>query len=77
MAKGCVGNQVILYYTEHFCPAEMEIEIPEGYDYDIEVLDTWKMTRQRVMTHVCDKVHVPLSGNPYMAVVARQVGKEE
>ena len=46
------------------------MDLPEGHTYRVEVLDTWEMTRETVLTGVSGHTVVPMPGKPWMAAVA-------
>ncbi len=68
--EGCIGKDIFLYYYEHHCNALANITLPVDAAYTIEVLDTWNMTREIVMTHANGNVSVNLPGREYMAILA-------
>ena len=42
--------------------------LPEGRRYDVDILDTWNMTVERLPQRVENAVRVPLPARPFMAV---------
>lgn len=68
--KGHCGTDAYLYYLDDQCAAYLELNLPEENRYRIEVIDPWEMTRTAVRNDACGTVRVPLSGKPYLAVLA-------
>ena len=70
---GHCGENAYLFY---FCTQRKsyaDINLPEDKSYDIEVIDTWEMTRETVLSGVSGNVRVPLPAKEYMAVLAKIV----
>ena len=61
---------VLLKYLYQRCGARDYMNLPEGKEYRVEVIDTWNMTRTTVHTHATGRVTVDLPGKPYMAILA-------
>ncbi|MGI6106344.1 MAG: DUF5605 domain-containing protein [Lachnospiraceae bacterium] len=70
---GHVGTDAYLYYLYDQCPAVFSIRLPEDAKYDITVIDTWEMIKQKMMRGVSGDVTVQLPGKNYMAVLAEKV----
>ena len=68
--RGHSGEDAYLYYLDDQCAARYELDLPEGKQYRVEVLDTWEMTRETVFDSASGKTTVPLPGKPYMAILA-------
>ena len=64
------GPSALLWYMDLNCCCKAEIELPETGSYRIEMLDTWIMTRETVMTGVRGRQVVSLPGREWMAILA-------
>ena len=54
--------------------AVLELTLPEGEQYQAEVIDTWGMTNTPLAEPVTGRAAVPLPGNPYHALTLRRIG---
>ena len=61
---------VILKYMDFNCCCQTDLELPDNASYRVEVLDTWNMTRETVLTGVHGKVDIPLPSRERMALLA-------
>ena len=68
--RGHVGEDVYIAYLENRPVAKAAMDLPEGHTYRVEILDTWEMTRETVLTGVSGHTVVPMPGKPWMAAVA-------
>lgn len=68
--KGTCGDLAILKYYDLACCAVDEWELPAEKSYRIEVIDTWEMTREVIMTGASGKVKLNLPGREGIAVLA-------
>ena len=68
--QGHCGENAYLYYLDDQCAARFAIQLPENKSYKVEVIDTWNMTRETVMTGVSGAQSVKMPGRRYMAVLA-------
>ncbi len=71
----CAG-QAHDYYLAYFGnhqPAELPVYLPEGEQYRVEVIDTWKMTITPREEPVVRGAVVQLPGKPYQALIMRRV----
>ncbi|KQP56014.1 alpha-L-rhamnosidase [Agreia sp. Leaf283] len=64
---GGAGNYGVTYYGGHR-PRYRDIRIPEGRTAEIDVLDTWDMTIDRLPGIHTGLVRVDLPGKPYCAI---------
>lgn len=71
---GHYEDEVYLQYLDGHCACEYSVDLPEG-SYDIEVIDTWEMTREVVLRGVSEHAVVPLPGKEGMAILVKKVGK--
>jgi hypothetical protein len=67
---GCCGDKAFLQYYARHCTHKGKLNLPENGKYDVDVIDTWEMTRERILTGVSGKVEVTLPGKEGMAVLA-------
>ena len=68
---GQVGdNEAFLFYKDTQCCAKTFIMLPETASYQIDVIDTWNMTRDTVQTGASGRTEVDLPGREYMAILA-------
>jgi hypothetical protein len=65
-----VGEQYYLFYFGARQPAERLIFLPEEKEYTIDIIDTWKMTIERLEGTYSGNYLVPLPGKPFVAVRA-------
>ena len=56
------GEEAYLRYFGRECNGRGIMELPETGNYEVEVIDTWEMTRDRVKSGVSGKVEVKLPG---------------
>ena len=68
--QGHCGEDAYLWYLDDQCACALDISLPEGRRYRIDVLDTWEMTRDTAMSSASGSLRVSLPGRPYMAVLA-------
>ena len=71
---GHCGEEAYLRYIGRECNGRGIMELPETGNYEVEVIDTWEMTRDRVKSGVNGKVEVKLPGREGMALLARKIG---
>lgn len=64
--------QMILYYYSFMQPSFREYSLPEGTSWQVEVLDTWNMTREGRGVHQ-GKFTIDLPARSYMAVYMKQI----
>ena len=62
----------VIKYMDFNCCCKTDLELPENGSYRVEVLDTWNMTRETVLTGVRGKQEIPLPGREWMAVLGIQ-----
>ncbi len=60
----------ILKYLDFNCCCQTDLELPENGSYKVEVLDTWNMTRETVLTGVHGRQVISLPGREWMAALA-------
>lgn len=68
--RGHYGEQVYLQYLGQHCNATLKWKLPENRKYRVEVIDTWNMTRDTVLTGVNGEIDIDLPGREDMAVLA-------
>lgn len=72
--KACNEDKsVILNYLYQRCQGYANLNLSDDKKYNVEVIDTWNMTRTIVLENVNGRVKVDLPGKPYMAILAREV----
>lgn len=73
-ALPCAGkaHEFYLIYTGVAQPALLEITLPEGEQYQAEVIDTWGMT-VTIDTIYSGQVEIPMPGKAYHALILRRV----
>ena len=64
------GDEAFLYYYDWQAGRKVQITLPADKRYTIDVIDTWHMIRETVLTDASGTVDVPLPRKPYMAVLA-------
>ncbi|MGN0999206.1 MAG: DUF5605 domain-containing protein [Faecousia sp.] len=70
---GHIGEDVFLTYYDRRCCAEDTLRLPKEGSYQIDVIDTWEMTRQTVAEHVNGAITIRLPGKEGMAVIASKM----
>ena len=63
-------DSAFLFYKDSQCCSAADIMLPQDGTYRIELLDTWEMTRETVMSGVSGMTRVMMPGKPYMAILA-------
>ncbi|WP_051204924.1 DUF5605 domain-containing protein [Butyrivibrio sp. VCD2006] len=69
----CKNDSAIINYYYLRCCAKDTLNLPSDKKYNVEVIDTWNMTREVIAKNVSGKVTIDLPGHPYMAVIAKEV----
>ena len=59
-------------YFSFMCPSVRNFEMPEGTEWEVEVIDTWNMTIEK-RGRFSGKYAIELPGRPYMAIRLRKV----
>ena len=67
---GHCGRDAYLWYKDDQCCAQATLDLPADKTYAVDVIDTWHMSVQRVMTGASGQTTVALPGRPFMAVLA-------
>ena len=62
-----------LYYFGFFKPLFRTYELGKGHRYEIELIDTWNMTVEKLPGTFSGSVRIELSERQYMAVRMREV----
>ena len=60
------GNYSLRYYS-YFRPGFRRFKMPEGYEYDVDVIDTWNMTIEHRGTF-SGNFKIDMPGREYMAI---------
>ena len=68
----CGEDAYLAYYGRH-CTSTAELFLPENGKYNVDILDTWEMTRTRQLTDVNGTVTLSLPGKEGMAAIAIRV----
>ena len=63
-------GEAFLCYKDTECCAETRLQLPQDKTYRVEVIDTWNMTRQQVMTGAKGQIRVKMPGRLHMAILA-------
>lgn len=67
------GHSFYLYYFGFFQPSFRTYELPEGCTYEIELIDTWDMTIQKLPGTYTGSIRIVLPQKQYMAIRMRKV----
>ena len=67
---GHVGEEIYLRYLDTECCIVTTMQLPENGSYRIDLIDTWNMTRETVLSGVRGTVEVPCYGREYCAILA-------
>ena len=70
------GDDYFLVYLGNRQPARMELALPEGQAYAVEIIDTWAMTVETLPGQHRSTVTITLPGRPYQALRLRSAVKE-
>lgn len=65
------GDDYFLVYLGNRQPARMELALPEGHAYAVEVIDAWAMTVEKLPGFYRGMSTIPLPGRPYQALRLR------
>jgi len=73
--KKAVGDEdgTMLYYLDVNQPAKFPLELPDEAEYQVDVIDPWKMTVEPLEGTVSGGATVELPGRPYLALRVRKV----
>jgi hypothetical protein len=66
------GAEYLIYFGWSQ-PAEHSIEMPAGERYQVEVIDTWRMTTDALEGEYSGRFTIPLPGRPLIAVRLRRI----
>lgn len=66
-------NGYFLYYFEFFRPAFRTYELPENCKYEVELIDTWDMTIQKLPGTYKGSVRIDMPEKQYMAIRMKKV----
>ncbi len=71
----CAGqaHEYYLAYFGNHQPAELIAQLPEGEQYQAEIIDTWEMTVTRLEEPIVRGATIKLPGKPYQALIMRRV----
>lgn len=67
---GHVKEDVYLYYFAEDQHGRVTLHLPETHNYDIDLIDTWNMTRENIKKGVNGKVEILISQKQWMAAIA-------
>jgi hypothetical protein len=62
-----------LFYLAYQQPAYIEVELPEEFQYEVEIVDTWNMTNTKYPEIVSGKCKINLPGKTHLAVICRKI----
>lgn len=68
--EGCCGEEAYIKYYQRFCTSIGKLSLPSNGKYDVEVIDVWKMTREKVLENVNGDIEVKLPGKEGIALLA-------
>jgi len=63
-----------IHYYSFMRPSYREFDMKDGFEYEVEVIDTWNMTIKKVGVF-SNKFKIELPGKPYMAIRMKKTGK--
>lgn len=58
-----------LIYLQRHCNVFYDLELPETGIYDVDVIDVWEMTRERVVENISGKLRIGLPGKEGIAIL--------
>ncbi len=67
---GHVGDEAFLRYLDTECCIVTTLRLPAHAAYRVDLIDTWNMTRETVLSGVSGAVEVPCYGREYCAILA-------
>lgn len=65
-------DKVFIWYYGADIHGRVTLDLPESGSYKIDIIDTWNMTRETVMTGASGNVQVLLPGKQWLAVLAEK-----
>jgi hypothetical protein len=65
------GDDYFLVYLGNRQPARMELALPEGHAYTVEIIGTWAMTVETLPGRYRSTAAITLPGRPYRALRLR------
>jgi hypothetical protein len=74
-AAGREGEFYLFYFGVHQ-PAEYTFRVPEGAEYEVDVIDTWGMTSTRLEGTFEGVFKIQLPGKPHIAVRISKAGRQ-
>jgi hypothetical protein len=69
---GVPGRYMVLYFGSHR-PRSRDVTIPTGVTVEVDVIDTWNMTVEKLPGIHSGRVHVALPARPYIAIRLRSI----
>ena len=63
------GDLYLLTYFGIQQPAIVPLRLPRGWEYTVDLLDTWEMTRKRLDGTFADECEVEIPAKPYQALL--------
>lgn len=74
--RACIGTAPDYYlcYLGRYQPAVCTLDLPEGYRYTIDLIDTWAMTVTPLDGAFENQDQVELPGEPYLALRLQRMG---
>lgn len=69
------GEEVYMKYYDRHCTCRGQLDLPKTGKYNVEVIDTWEMTKEITMELVSGHVEVKLPGKEGIAVLARKISE--
>lgn len=67
------GEHFFLYYYGFFHPLYRNYTLPTGKKYNIELIDTWNMTAEKLPEIFKGKIQIKMGARQYMAVRMKEV----
>ena len=69
--RGHCGDRVYMQYFARHCVGKTTWKLPENRTYDVEVIDVWNMTREKVLMGVNGVFDIKLPGREGIAILAK------
>lgn len=67
------GDGYTLEYFGRICPVYQDLKLCADRRYQVEVIDSWEMTKKTIAEDVCGNVRIPLPAKEGIAVLVREI----
>ncbi|MEC0236231.1 DUF5060 domain-containing protein [Paenibacillus kribbensis] len=64
---------VFIHYFGKYCKGSFTLSLPEAFEYTVDLVDIWEMTRETIIQRANGKMRVKLPGKEGIAVIATRI----